>query len=109
VKERQSGAFYNLSLNVDQSLKEDLKAFLRVEREVKTYSEKGEINKRIIVFNETYDTILSKIKKDKEESEVKESMKIKDMESCVRSCSSKAFSNAKGFFDFFTKSIITNN
>ena len=61
------------------------------------------INKRFIIFNETFEVILSTVIVDNKK-EVKESMKVKDMESCVRSCATKAFSNAKGFFDFFTKS-----
>ena len=81
----------------DYTLKDDLKLFLRKDKEVKTYSEKGEVKKRFIVFTENFDAIQSRVET-KDGFEMKESMMVSDMESCVRSTATKAFSNAKGFF-----------
>ena len=89
------------SFSPDRELKEDLKIFLRIEREVKMYSEKGEISKRIIFLNENYDTIIS-TSVGSNKIDIKEKMHIKEMDTCIRSAATTAFSKAKGFF---TKSI----
>jgi hypothetical protein len=52
-------------------------------------------------MNENLDKIISYAKK-KNSYEILEEMSLKDMDSCVRSCGTAAFSKAKGFF---TKSI----
>ena len=61
------------------------------------YSDKGEVKKRILTFSENLETIYA-LKKNGKDIEVKSSMHLKEMESCVRGCATAAFSKAKGFF-----------
>ena len=49
------------------------------------------------MFNENLEQILA-IKKDGSKIEIFDTMNIKEMDSCVRSCTTLAFSNAKGLF-----------
>jgi len=49
------------------------------------------------MFNESLETI-SAIKKDGQKFDIFDTMSIKEMDSCVRSCTTSAFANSKGLF-----------
>jgi hypothetical protein len=63
-----------------------------------SYSEKGEIKKKLIIWNESLDRIYAYVRKNNNNIFEEEEMDLKQMDSCVRSCGTAAFSKAKGLF-----------
>ena len=61
------------------------------------YTDKGEIKSKTISFNDELDNISAYTKKNGK-TELQQQMNIKEMESCVRSCTTAAFSKSKGLF-----------
>jgi hypothetical protein len=88
----------NQSINIS-NLKEDDINFLKNEREVKIYTDKGEIKKRILNFNENLNQIIC-FKRLGNKFEIFDTMRIDEIDSCLRSCSHKAFSMS---FSLFSK------
>jgi hypothetical protein len=86
-------------------VKDEVKFYLKTERTVKVYTDKGESKERIICMNESLTKISAYLKK-KNNLEIFDEMDLKEMDSCVRSCGTAAFSKAKGIF---TKSKLKNN
>ncbi len=62
-----------------------------------SYTEKGEIKERFVMFNEGLDQIIA-IKKDGQKIEIFDTMSVKEMDDCVRSCTTQAFSKSHGLF-----------
>lgn len=78
-------------------VKDEVKLYLKTERTVKVYTDKGENKERLVCMNENLTKISAYLKK-KSNLEIFDEMDLKEMDSCVRSCGTAAFSKAKGIF-----------